>query len=309
MDFGAHLPLISFQGERRSLDDLIRYTQTASSLGYTYLCANDHLASALPWLDGPTALAAVIAHSGDMRLATTICLPVVRGPAPAAKLLAAIDLLSGGRLVVGAGPGSRATDHNLVGLDYKERWQRLEESIHALRAYFGAGDFEGKFYSTLGQRFEPRPAQEPAPPIWLGIWGAKGGLRRTASLADGWLASGYHTSPDNFAESLQALGPQLRECGKDPATFPNGIATMWSYVTDSEAEARRMLEQVLGPILDQPPESLRRKLPIGSPEQCAERLRPYRKAGAQRIFIWPLADETRQLELFQEQVVPLIEQD
>ena len=180
MDFGAHLPLISFQGERRSLDDLIRYTQTANSLGYTYLCANDHLASALPWLDGPTALAAVIAHSGDMRLATTICLPVVRGPAPAAKLLAAIDLLSGGRLVVGAGPGSRATDHNLVGLDYKERWQRLEESIHALRAYFGAGDFEGKFYSTLGQRFEPRPAQEPAPPIWLGIWGAKGGLRRTA---------------------------------------------------------------------------------------------------------------------------------
>ena len=59
----------------------------------------------VPWLDGPTALAAVIGHSGTMTLATTVSLPVIRGPVPLAKTLAAIDRLSQGRLVVAVGPG------------------------------------------------------------------------------------------------------------------------------------------------------------------------------------------------------------
>ena len=64
MEFGVHLPLISFAGEQRSLDDLLAFTEAARDLGYTHLCANDHLVFSRPWLDGPTALAAVLAHSG-----------------------------------------------------------------------------------------------------------------------------------------------------------------------------------------------------------------------------------------------------
>ena len=116
MEFGVHLPLISFQGEQRSLDDLLAFTEAARDLGYTHLCANDHLVFSRPWLDGPTALAAVLAHSGEMTLATTVAVPVLRGPAATAKILAAIDLLSGGRLLVGLGPGSSARDYELVGV-------------------------------------------------------------------------------------------------------------------------------------------------------------------------------------------------
>ena len=61
MEFGVHLPLISFMGEQRSLDDLLALTRAANDLGYTHLCANDHLVFSRPWLDGPTALAAVLA--------------------------------------------------------------------------------------------------------------------------------------------------------------------------------------------------------------------------------------------------------
>ncbi len=307
MEYGAHLPLISFQGEKRTLTDLLEFTDTARALGYSFLCANDHLVIGRPWLDGPAALAAVLSHSGEMRLATTIVLPVVRGPAPAAKLLAALDVLSGGRLVVGAGPGSSARDYALVGLPFEERWQRLEESVRTLRAFFRGEEFEGVFYNTGGERLEPLPAQPGGPPIWLGIWGTKGGLRRTAALGDGWLASGYHTSPEHFASSLAGLEEPLREAGKDPATFPNGIATFWTYVTDSATEADNYLEE-LGKMFNQPPEALRTQLPIGTAEECAARLRPYREAGAERLFIWPTADETRQLRVFSEQVIPLIEQ-
>ena len=68
MEFGAHLPLLSFGGERHSLNDLVRFTTAARDLGYAYLCANDHLIFSRPWLDGPTALAAVLSHTGDMTL-------------------------------------------------------------------------------------------------------------------------------------------------------------------------------------------------------------------------------------------------
>lgn len=118
MEFGVHLPLISFVGEQRSLDDLLAFTAAARDLGYTHLCANDHLVFSRPWLDGPTALSAVLAHSGQMTLATTVAVPVLRGPAATAKILAAIDLLSGGRLLVGLGPGSSARDYELVGLPF-----------------------------------------------------------------------------------------------------------------------------------------------------------------------------------------------
>lgn len=309
MEFGAHLPLISFRGEQRTLEDLEAFTDVACGNGYTFLCANDHLVFSRPWLDGPTALAAVLAHSGNMKLATTICLPVVRGPAPIAKSLAAIDVLSGGRLVMGVGPGSSARDHALVGHSYDERWARLEECIHVLRAFFEGTEFAGQFYATLESRLEPRPVQRPAPPIWLGSWGAKGGLSRTATLADGWLASGYNTTPDRFARSLARLNAKLTEAGKDPSAFPNGIATMWTYVTDDRRKATHMLEAVLAPMLKRPVEELQQKLPIGSPEECADKLRPYRRAGAQRIFIWPLADEVEQLRQFSEQVAPLVERD
>lgn len=110
MEYGVHLPLISFAGESRSLQDLRAYAAKARDLGYAYLCANDHLLFSRPWLDGPTALSAVLDVSGDMRLATTVALPVLRGPVATAKVLGAIDMLSGGRMTVGVGPGSSEAD-------------------------------------------------------------------------------------------------------------------------------------------------------------------------------------------------------
>ena len=78
MEFGVHLPLISLQGEQRSLNDLLAFTEAARDLGYTHLCVKDHLVFSRPWLDGPTALAAVLAHSGQMTLATTVAVPELR---------------------------------------------------------------------------------------------------------------------------------------------------------------------------------------------------------------------------------------
>jgi len=309
MEFGVHLPLISFMGEQRSLDDLIAVTRAADDLGYTHVCANDHLVFSRPWLDGLTTLAAVLAHSGRMTLATTVAVPVLRGPAATAKILAAIDLLSGGRLMVGLGPGSSARDYELVGLRFEERWKRLDEAVQTLRAYWRGDNvaFEGTFYSSAGFTLEPTPAQRPGPPIWIGSWGSAAGLKRVGRLADGWLASGYNTTPDLFAQAWSDVQAELAARGRDATGFPNGIATMWCYVTEDRARAEAMLADMLAPLLNRPAEPLRSILPIGSAEECARKVLAYERAGAQRIFLWPLADERAQLETFRERVVPLID--
>jgi alkanesulfonate monooxygenase SsuD/methylene tetrahydromethanopterin reductase-like flavin-dependent oxidoreductase (luciferase family) len=294
MQLGAHLPLIAFDGERRTLAELRSFARAAAELGYRYLCANDHLLFSRPWLDGPTALAATIDAAADMTLATTVCLPVVRGAPQTAKMLAALDVLSDGRLVAGVGPGSSARDYEAAGVPFSERWRRFDDAVDELRALLGPG-------SAL----EPRPSTPP--PLWIASWGSPAGLRRVAHRGDGWLASGYNTTPARFGDARTALADELRRAGKDLDGFPNAIATMWLHVTESPREAERVLDTVLAPALGRPIEQVRAlDLPIGSAEQCAERLDAYARVGAQRIFVWPLTDEVRQLQLLRERVAPLV---
>jgi hypothetical protein len=93
---------MALDGRLWSLDRLLEYARIAEGEDFRALSANDHLVFPRPWLDGPTALAAVLTRTERMSLATTVALPVVRGPVALAKSLATIDLLYGGRLVVGA---------------------------------------------------------------------------------------------------------------------------------------------------------------------------------------------------------------
>ena len=299
---------MALDGRPWTLDRLLQYAHTAEGEGFQALSANDHLVFGCPWLDGPTALAAVLARTGRMALATTVALPVVRGPVALAKSLAAIDLLSGGRLVVGVGPGSSSGDYAAVGISFEERWKRLDEAVQALRTLW-SGDgppFKGEFYSTEGVKLEPYPAQRPGPPLWIGSWGSEVGLRRVARLGDGWLASAYNTTPEAFATARGTLTERLRVVGREPNGFPNAIATMFFYITEERAASERIIREVLSPTLNRPGEELRGRLLVGPAEECAEKLAAYRAAGAHRIYLWPVEDELGQLATFRERVAPLV---
>ena len=250
----------------------------------------------------------MLSHSGNMAVGTSILLHVIRGPVPMAKALAAIDLLSNGRLFVGLGPGSSARDYEIVNLDYQERWKRFDEAIQVLRALWSADGkpFTGRFYSTAGIELEPRPLQRPGPPIWIGSWGSDAGLRRVARLGDGWLASAYNTMPDQFRIGLGKLEHELKNRGKDPATFPNALATMFMYITEDRAKAERVLSEIIGALLKRPVEQMRERLLVGAPEACGAKLAAYKDAGVQRVFLWPVADELEQLTIFQRKVAPLV---
>jgi alkanesulfonate monooxygenase SsuD/methylene tetrahydromethanopterin reductase-like flavin-dependent oxidoreductase (luciferase family) len=256
------------------------------------------------WLDGPTALAAVLQAAGDMTIATTVALPVVRGPAHTAKLLTALHTLSDGRLVAGVGPGSSAADFAAAGVPFSQRWKRFDEAVRVLRVVLGkdAAPFHGTFYSS-DDTVEPLTAAATSPQLWIASWGSPAGARRVAELGDGWLASAYNSSPQEFRRMLD----RLDDAGRPAAGFPNAVATAWLYVTDRPHAADRIVDDVLAPTLNRSAQDLRgRGLPIGSPEQCAERITAYARAGAQRIFLWPLGDEFEQLNAFRTRVMPLL---
>jgi alkanesulfonate monooxygenase SsuD/methylene tetrahydromethanopterin reductase-like flavin-dependent oxidoreductase (luciferase family) len=276
LELGIHLPLMQFGDEELSLARLTGAADAARECGFAAVSANDHFLFGTPWLDGPTALAAVVERSGSMDLATTVALVSLRGPVQLAKTIAALDVLSEGRVIAGVGPGSSERDYDAVGVPYDDRWARFEDSVTRLRELLGP-------QSPLS----PAPTRSGGVPIWLASWGSTTGMRRVARLGDGWFASAYNTTPEAFASAREAL----------PAGFPNALVTMWTWITDDARDAERVLRDVLAPLLRRDPEALRGQLCVGSPAQCAELISRYAEAGCERVHLWPLGDEPRQIEL------------
>jgi alkanesulfonate monooxygenase SsuD/methylene tetrahydromethanopterin reductase-like flavin-dependent oxidoreductase (luciferase family) len=305
--YGAHLPLIDFDGRGWPLGSITSYARAARQLGYAALAVNDHLVFPRPWLDGIVALAGVVEHSGDMQLTTTVLLPVVRGPAAVAKAAAALDVLSGGRLVLGVGPGSSGRDYDLAGLPFDERWPRFDEAVKVLRAHLGgvaAPPSAGRFYATT-ETLQPLPSRPHGPPIWIASWGSDAGLTRVARLGDGWLASGYNATPARVAGCRAMLAAVLARDGRRLDDFPCALATLWTYVTDDRRTGEAHLAD-LAAMLARPADQLADRVLIGPAEQCAAVLRAYAGAGIDRVFIWPVADAEDQLARFMQDVVPLV---
>jgi alkanesulfonate monooxygenase SsuD/methylene tetrahydromethanopterin reductase-like flavin-dependent oxidoreductase (luciferase family) len=306
LKLAVHLPLIPFDDSPVTGSRILETVEAAARLNLWGISANDHVIFSRPWLDGPTALAMAIPHSGDLRLCTTIALPTIRGPLPLAKTLISLDALSGGRLIAGLGPGSSSRDYAAVGLPFEERWGRFDEAVEVMRDVFrGEEPTDGAHYATgsVTPQLQPRP--EHPIPIWVGSWGSEAGLRRVARLADGWLASGYNVTPEEFGAARARLGEELERGGR-PADLPNGLATMWTWITEDRAEAERILADVLGPAVKKDPDYLRPRVCVGPAEHCIDLLSRYADAGLERVFLWPLGEEPRQLELAAERLMPAL---
>jgi len=279
MRFGAHLPIAGFGAVLPSGSTLIECAEAAEGLGYTTLCANDHIVFSIPWRDGLVALSVAAARTTSIKLMTTASLVIVRNAAPLASAAAAIADLSGGRLTIALTAGSTPSDYEAVDIPFDERWSRFDREVRSFRSHIERANV--------------------AVPVWIASWGSEAGLRRVARLGDGWLASAYHATPEHFATSMAYLNSRLKAAGNE---FPNAVATMYTYLTDDPVKAESVLSTLISP--RQAPADLRDRMLIGAPEACIIKLRKLEAAGVQQVFVWPVADEVRQLEQFAAEVAP-----
>lgn len=305
MRFGVHLPQADLGEGLPTVDQLVAYTTRARQLGFVMVAANDHVVWHRPWLDGLTTLTAIAPHAGAMTLVTSVTLPVVRHPVVLAKALSALAVFAQGPVIAGLGPGSSRADYASVGVAFDERWARFDEALPLVRALLrGEAPASSRYYPVGDLRLDPLP--DLPPQVWFGSWGSDRRLRTMAAVADGWMASGYNTTPAHYADARRRLDGHLREVRREPDGFPDLIATMWLYVTEDRAHADDVLDNVLAPLLARDPELLRRQLPIGPPSHCVDLLNAYAAAGAQRILLWPLRGAATQLERFADRVMPYV---
>ena len=159
----------------------------------------------LPWLAGVTSRIA---------LGTSVVILPYRSPIPVAKLLASVDVLSGGRLIVGVAIGWVEGEFAALGVPYRERASRSDEAIELMRALWTEERpaLTTKRHALQNVQVSPMPLQKPRPPIWIG-GNSEGAFRRVARLGDGWHASSMNA--DAFRKGQEAVRRAWKDAGRD----------------------------------------------------------------------------------------------
>ncbi len=192
---------------------LVHLAQAAETVGFDSLWAGEHsiLAESSTRMPATTrilnpvvALTFVAAHTRTIRLGTGILLLPQHQPLILAKQLATLDVLSGGRLMVGIGVGWAEEEFEALGVPYRERGARADEYLAAMRAIWSEEKpaYHGQYVSFQGVQAYPHPVQQPAPPIIIG-GRAPAVIRRTVEQANGWY--GFALDLDETAGMLAEL--------------------------------------------------------------------------------------------------------
>jgi probable F420-dependent oxidoreductase len=136
-----------------------------------------------------------------------------RHPVVMAKMLATIDVLSGGRLICGVGVGWWRQELEILGVDFAGRGRAADEALRVFKALWTEREprFDGEFYRVADVGFEPKPVQKPHPPIWVG-GNTTAALRRVVALGDGWHA--MSKTPDELRASLAELRTLAEAAGR-----------------------------------------------------------------------------------------------
>jgi probable F420-dependent oxidoreductase len=237
MDYGVVLPHVGPHAREHVVERLQTVARQAEALGYHSLWVADHivmptqLTSKYPYhpegkfpidpaenfLEPLTVLGYVAACTTTIRLGTGVLIIPYRNPVVTAKTLATLDVLSRGRIILGAGVGWMTEEFAFLNSPYHERGARTDEYLRAMKALWTEEEpaFQGRFLQFSDLRCEPKPVQKPHPPIWVGGH-SKAALRRTATLADGWYGHVFWRNPEALPQEIQTIKQLAEQAGRDP---------------------------------------------------------------------------------------------
>lgn len=280
--FGLHLPNFTFPDTppERLYEHLVEQVRVAEGAGFSLVTVMDHLYQIPgvgpvtdPMLEAWSTLAALARDTTRVRLSTLVTGVTYRNPAFLAKTVTTLDVISGGRALLGLGAAWNEEEHVGYGYEFppvRERMDRLDEALTIIRAMFREDrpSFAGNHYRIHEALNVPRPIQPGGPRIMVGGGGEQRTLRIAAKHADltHWFALGL----EMLRHKTEVLEGYCEAIGRDPSTIERTIAAP-VVVAATEAEARAFTERL-------PPER-RPFVTAGTPEQAAEALRPYIDAG------------------------------
>jgi probable F420-dependent oxidoreductase len=250
---------------------------------------------AQPFYEPLSVLNFLAACTKRIRLGMSVLIVPYREPVYAAKVLATIDALSGGRLIVGAGAGWMAEEFSALGLtNYAERGAVTTEYLRLFKELWTkeAPEFHGKYAEVSGIGFEPKPMQQPHPPIWIGGH-SDAALKRVAFVGDGWMPIGLRP-------------PSLLQ----PAQMTEKIARLRTLLRDANRDESAVTISFSAPILVTKAPASPRPLMQGSPHEIADDIRCYQAIGVQSFNLGLIGstvnEQAEAMEQFSREVVPLV---
>jgi F420-dependent oxidoreductase-like protein len=267
-------------------------------LGFAGLYRSDHFTNA----DGPdkdslecwTSLTWLASHTHRIEFGPLVSPVSVRNPALTARMAAAVDDLSGGRLTLGLGAGWQEREHHVFGfdlLDVKARFARFHEGLEVITRLLKSdqpANFDGQYYQLREASLLPRPQRPGGPPLLVGGNGEKRTLRLAARYADEWNA--VFQAPEGFKRLSIKLDEWLEDEGRKPEAVRRSMMTGIRY-----AQTRKGLEEKLH---GRTAEELRgRGMIVGVGEDVQEQLIELEQAGVQRVMLqWMELDDMDGLE-------------
>lgn len=276
------------------VDDLDR-------LGYDSLWFPERINS--PQLDPIVAMSYVAGRSTRLKFGPAVSVLPGRNPVLMAKMLASLDVVSGGRCLPAFGLGiANTAEHQAFQVDRKERAPWLNEAMPLMRRLWEEDevDHEGERFTITGARVLPKPIQNPFE-VWLGGQ-APSELRRTGRLADGWLAS--FTTPQIVEESIAVIEEAADDAGRK--MDPEHYGVLIPYVPgDGEAEVP---EQIKAVVQMRKPDADPRDVVATSRSRIVDLVDQYLAVGASKFVLFPAAepeDWTAELEALAQVALPL----
>ena len=275
-------------------------------LRFAGLYRSDHFTNAIPpdkdSLELWTSLTWLASHTRRIEFGP-LCTPTsFRHPAFTARMAAAVDDLSGGRLTLGLGAGWQDREHANFGFDLlsmKERFVRFGESLEVISRLLTADDpvtISGRYYRLREGILLPRPQRPGGPPILVGGNGTRRTLPLAARYATEWNAT--FQTPENFARLSRRLDDLLAARGQSPSSVRRSMMTGLVFGRDDAAVRRKIAER--GRSLE---ESRSRGVIVGVPAQITDQLSALQNAGVQRVMLqWFDLDDLEGLEEFAELV-------
>jgi len=279
-----------------------KYLERAEALGFHSAWVVEQIVGAIPSLAPIELLTYAAALTTRMRLGSAVLLTALRDPVHAAKSLTTLDHLSGGRLMVGVGLGAQPALYPAYGLTAERRAARFAEGIEVMKRLWTEPrvTFEGRFFRLNNLAQEPKPVQQPHPPLWFGAHHPNA-LKRAVELGDGFMGAGS-LSTAKFADEVTLLRALLSEAKRDPAAFP--IAKrVYIAVDRDKARAGKRLTEWFGGFYGRP--QMAEEVSIwGTPGECADGLAKLAAAGAGMVMLNPVFDDMEHLEIFASEIVP-----
>ena len=260
MDLGVHLVNFDFPGGAAAIrPTLARVGEAAERAGIANLSAMDHYlqiagvgvgGAEAPMLEGYTTLGYLAAHTEKVELQLLVTGVTYRHPGLLAKIVATLDVLSGGRAALGIGAAWYEREHAAYGVPFpplKERFERLEETLQVVHQMWGPdnGPYAGRHYQLAETICSPQPLRQPRPPIMVGGAGEKKTLRLLAKYGDaGNVFAGPRSSPADVARKLDVLAAHCENEGTDFGRIRKSVLWAASLEVDTAAGAREFAQQL-----------------------------------------------------------------